>query len=79
MRFFLCTSRALPRPDVNFISHVGIAKNTPTQGSAARAKNSSTEQERCRWALEELHPELNQLALNGKIDPLIGRDLSWNA
>jgi ATP-dependent Clp protease ATP-binding subunit ClpA len=63
---------------VNFISH-GIAK-TPQQGAAAQHKHEQeqTEQEQegsqAGGALESFTQNLNQQALVGKIDPLIGRD-----
>jgi ATP-dependent Clp protease ATP-binding subunit ClpA len=62
---------------VNFISH-GIAK-TPQQGAAPQSR-SETEQEQEQeaaqsgGALENFTQNLNQQALIGKIDPLIGRD-----
>ena len=62
---------------VNFISH-GIAK-TPQQGAAPQSRNE-TEQEQEQeaaqsgGALENFTQNLNQQALIGKIDPLIGRD-----
>ena len=62
---------------VNFISH-GIAKN-PQQGAAPQSR-SETEQEQDQeagqsgGALENFTQNLNQQALIGKIDPLIGRE-----
>ena len=62
---------------VNFISH-GIAK-TPQQGAAPQSR-SETDQEQEQepaqsgGALENFTQNLNQQALIGKIDPLIGRD-----
>lgn len=62
---------------VNFISH-GIAKS-PQQGAAPQARNE-TEQEQEQeaapsgGALENFTQNLNQQALIGKIDPLIGRE-----
>jgi len=59
---------------VNFISH-GITK-VPQQ--SARAENEQSEQEQegqaASGALENFTQNLNNLALAGKIDPLIGRD-----
>ncbi len=63
---------------VNFISH-GIAK-TPQQGASApnrsEAEQGEQEQEGAQagGALENYTQNLNQQALVGKIDPLIGRD-----
>jgi len=63
---------------VNFISH-GIAK-TPQQGASAPNRSDSEqgeqEQEAAQsgGALENYTQNLNQQALVGKIDPLIGRD-----
>jgi ATP-dependent Clp protease ATP-binding subunit ClpA len=63
---------------VNFISH-GIAK-TPQQGANApnRSESEQGEQEpeaaQSGGALENYTQNLNQQALVGKIDPLIGRD-----
>ncbi len=63
---------------VNFISH-GIAK-TPQQGAGAQGKaeqeHGEQEQEASSagGALENFTQNLNQQALVGKIDPLIGRD-----
>jgi len=62
---------------VNFISH-GIAK-TPQQGAAPQSRGE-TEQEQeqdaaqAGGALENFTQNLNQQALIGKIDPLIGRE-----
>ncbi len=63
---------------VNFISH-GIAK-APQQGANAPGRNESeqgeqeTETAQPGGALENYTQNLNQQALVGKIDPLIGRD-----
>ncbi|MCK0505489.1 ATP-dependent Clp protease ATP-binding subunit ClpA [Aromatoleum anaerobium] len=63
---------------VNFISH-GIAK-APQQGANAPGRNESeqgeqeTETAQPGGALENYTLNLNQQALVGKIDPLIGRD-----
>ncbi|GAA5169371.1 ATP-dependent Clp protease ATP-binding subunit ClpA [Viridibacterium curvum] len=64
---------------VNFISH-GIAK-TPSQSPASSPKNSEEQSEAAEseaqgagGALESYTQNLNQQALVGKIDPLIGRD-----
>ena len=64
---------------VNFISH-GISKS-PQQGTPAQSKNESSEQNeqdgdnaQANGALENYTQNLNQQALSGKIDPLIGRE-----
>ncbi|AVZ78587.1 ATP-dependent Clp protease ATP-binding subunit ClpA [Zoogloeaceae bacteirum Par-f-2] len=63
---------------VNFISH-GIAK-TPQQGSGAPGRNDpehaeqEQESQSAGGALESYTQNLNQQALVGKIDPLIGRE-----
>src|SRR5690349_15643385 len=58
---------------VNFISH-GISK-TPQAQPAKQESESETEQEaQPGGALENYTLNLNQLANQGKIDPLIGRD-----
>ncbi len=64
---------------VNFISH-GVAKSPPQPSSAPKAgepaEPAETEQEapNSGGALENYTQNLNQQALVGKIDPLIGRD-----
>jgi len=58
---------------VNFISH-GIAKlSTPTNKSEEPGEPESEAPEKA-GALESFTQNLNQLALTGKIDPLIGRE-----
>ncbi|BAL23545.1 ATP-dependent Clp protease ATP-binding subunit ClpA [Azoarcus sp. KH32C] len=64
---------------VNFISH-GITK-APQQNAAPQSKNESSEQSeqesdaaQTNGALENYTQNLNQQAINGKIDPLIGRE-----
>ncbi|MDD2948119.1 MAG: ATP-dependent Clp protease ATP-binding subunit ClpA [Rugosibacter sp.] len=57
---------------VNFISH-GIAKVPPSQNKEETAETEAESQEKA-GALESFAQNLNQLALVGKIDPLIGRD-----
>ena len=60
---------------VNFISH-GISKAT-TAGTAkdeTEAEAEATEGEQAGGALESFTTNLNQMAIDGKIDPLIGRD-----
>ncbi|HQN47261.1 MAG TPA: ATP-dependent Clp protease ATP-binding subunit ClpA [Rugosibacter sp.] len=57
---------------VNFISH-GIAKVPPSQNKEETTETEAESQEKA-GALESFAQNLNQLALVGKIDPLIGRD-----
>ncbi|WP_148714580.1 ATP-dependent Clp protease ATP-binding subunit ClpA [Chitinolyticbacter meiyuanensis] len=61
---------------VNFISH-GIAKSQANPSPAPRNESSGEEQDAevsAGGALESFTLNLNQQALSGKIDPLIGRD-----
>ena len=62
---------------VNFISH-GISKNSDEQGDDSRAEQAQQQDEDSdsapKSALESYATNLNELALAGKIDPLIGRD-----
>jgi ATP-dependent Clp protease ATP-binding subunit ClpA len=58
---------------VNFISH-GISKSAPAAGGKEESEAESTEQEGAGGALDSFTQHLNQLASDGKIDPLIGRD-----
>ncbi len=58
---------------VNFISH-GISKATPTSGQKEDAEAESAEGEQAGGALESFTLHLNQMAIDGKIDPLIGRE-----
>jgi len=72
------SQQGLSRLDVvNFISH-GIAK-TPQESSAGARGDSAGEaqegEEKAASPLESFTNNLNALALSGKIDPLIGRDL----
>lgn len=71
--FFLQRQNVSRLDVVNFISH-GITK-TP-QGRNAKEEPAETENETQEkgGALESFTQNLNQLALTGKIDPLIGRD-----
>ncbi len=57
---------------VNFISH-GIAKVPPPHSKDEPAETEAESQEKA-GALESFAQNLNQQALIGKIDPLIGRD-----
>jgi ATP-dependent Clp protease ATP-binding subunit ClpA len=59
---------------VNFISH-GISKTAPAGPSKEEAEPEAAEGEASGGALESFTQSLNQLAADGKIDPLIGRDL----
>ena len=58
---------------VNFISH-GISKAAPTSGQKEEAETENAEGEQSGGALESFTLHLNQLAIDGKIDPLIGRE-----
>ncbi|MBL8510767.1 MAG: ATP-dependent Clp protease ATP-binding subunit ClpA [Betaproteobacteria bacterium] len=59
---------------VNFISH-GISKASPTQPAKEETEgDSATDTEQSGGALESFTQHLNQFAIDGKIDPLIGRD-----
>jgi len=58
---------------VNFISH-GISKAAPQGAEKPEAESEAAEGEQGGGALEQFTQNLNQLAIDGKIDPLIGRD-----
>ena len=58
---------------VNFISH-GISKATPVGGQKDEPEAEGAEGEQAGGALESFTLNLNQMATDGKIDPLIGRD-----
>lgn len=63
---------------VNFIAH-GIKKNDPPEPtksseSAAEGEESATEKNEKSSPLEQYTQNLNQMAKDGKIDPLIGRE-----
>ena len=58
---------------VNFISH-GISKATPAGGQKDEPEAEGGEGEQAGGALESFTLNLNQMAIDGKIDPLIGRD-----
>ena len=58
---------------VNFISH-GISKVTPTGGAKEETEAEGAESEQAGGALESFTQNLNQMAIDGKIDPLIGRE-----
>ena len=57
---------------VNFISH-GIAKNAVAGPKKEESESEAAEGEQATGALESFTQHLNQLATDGKIDPLIGR------
>ena len=58
---------------VNFISH-GISKATPTGAQKEEPEAEGAEGEQAGGALESYTLNLNQMAIDGKIDPLIGRE-----
>ncbi|MCY7387976.1 MAG: ATP-dependent Clp protease ATP-binding subunit ClpA [Burkholderiales bacterium] len=58
---------------VNFISH-GISKATPAGASKGEPEAEGAEGEQAGGALESFTLNLNQMAIDGKIDPLIGRE-----
>jgi len=58
---------------VNFVSH-GIAKQEEADGDSAETPAPDLEGEAGGSALEQYATNLNQKALEGRIDPLIGRD-----
>ncbi len=58
---------------VNFISH-GISKSAPQTPEKAEAEGEAAESVEAGGALEQFTQNLNQHAIDGKIDPLIGRE-----
>jgi ATP-dependent Clp protease ATP-binding subunit ClpA len=58
---------------VNFISH-GISKQTQPAGKSEEPPEQEAETQQQAGALDNFTQNLNQLALTGKIDPLIGRE-----
>jgi ATP-dependent Clp protease ATP-binding subunit ClpA len=70
--FFLQRQNVTRLDVVNFISH-GITKTPQARGKEEPAETEAETQEK-GGALESFTQNLNQLALTGKIDPLIGRD-----
>ena len=58
---------------VNFISH-GISKATPVGAAKEEPEAEGAEGEQAGGALESFTLNLNQMAIDGKIDPLIGRE-----
>jgi ATP-dependent Clp protease ATP-binding subunit ClpA len=66
--------RNVSRLDVtNFISH-GISKNPQPAGKGEESPDAETENPEKGGALENFAQNLNQMAIAGKIDPLIGRE-----
>jgi ATP-dependent Clp protease ATP-binding subunit ClpA len=64
---------------VNYISH-GITKAPQAPGSREENEAETEAPEaQAGGALESFTQNLNQLAIDGKIDPLIGREASWSA
>ncbi len=59
---------------VNFISH-GISKAAPQNPEKVETEGEAGEGTEAGGALEQFTQNLNQNAIDGKIDPLIGRDL----
>jgi ATP-dependent Clp protease ATP-binding subunit ClpA len=70
--FFLQRQNITRLDVVNFISH-GITKTPQHKGKEEPTETEAETQEKGS-ALESFTQNLNQLALTGKIDPLIGRD-----
>jgi ATP-dependent Clp protease ATP-binding subunit ClpA len=70
--FFLQRQNVTRLDVVNFISH-GITKTPQAKGKEEQTEAEGEAQEK-GGALESFTQNLNQLALTGKIDPLIGRD-----
>ncbi|HVT35949.1 MAG TPA: ATP-dependent Clp protease ATP-binding subunit ClpA, partial [Nevskiaceae bacterium] len=76
---YLLGEQGVTRLDVvNFISH-GIAKNNSTAPQPAQENEEKDEEggkgPQGKTALEQYATNLNERAANGKIDPLIGREL----
>lgn len=71
--FFLQRQNVSRLDVVNFISH-GITKTPQGRSSKEEPAETETETQEKGGALENFTQNLNQLALTGKIDPLIGRD-----
>jgi len=71
---YFLQKRAISRLDVvNFISH-GITKTPQPAGKQDDAQEQESEAQKQSSALDHFTQNLNQLALTGKIDPLIGRE-----
>ena len=58
---------------VNYISH-GITKTPAPSGKSEESPEQEAEAQQQSGALDNFTQNLNQLALTGKIDPLIGRE-----
>jgi len=58
---------------VNFVSH-GLSKTCDSAGKAGDQAGEETEEEAGKSALDSFARNLNQRALDGKTDPLIGRE-----
>ncbi|NGY06798.1 ATP-dependent Clp protease ATP-binding subunit ClpA [Solimonas terrae] len=74
---FLLNEQGVTRLDiVNFISH-GIAKNgaAPEKPAEQEQNEDGAEKGQTQSALEQYAVNLNERAAEGRIDPLIGRDL----
>jgi ATP-dependent Clp protease ATP-binding subunit ClpA len=72
---FFLNQRGITRLDVvNYIAH-GISSATPQPVQKQAEAESEQEAESGEGALREYTQDLNAMALSGKIDPLIGREL----
>jgi len=71
---YFLQKQSISRLDVvNFISH-GITKNPQPAGKPDEAPEQEGDAQQANSALDNFTQNLNQQALTGKIDPLIGRD-----
>ncbi len=71
---YFLQKQSISRLDVvNFISH-GITKNPQPAGKPEETPEQEGEAQQANSALDNFTQNLNQQALTGKIDPLIGRD-----
>ncbi len=71
---YFLQKQSISRLDVvNFISH-GITKNPQPAGKPEEAPEQEGDVQQPNSALDNFTQNLNQQALTGKIDPLIGRD-----
>ncbi|MDP1526191.1 MAG: ATP-dependent Clp protease ATP-binding subunit ClpA [Rhodocyclaceae bacterium] len=71
---YFLQKQSISRLDVvNFISH-GITKNPQPAGKPDDAPEQEGDAQQANSALDNFTQNLNQHALTGKIDPLIGRD-----
>jgi len=71
---YFLQKQSISRLDVvNFISH-GITKNPQPAGKPDEAPEQENEEQQKNSALDNFTQNLNQQALTGKIDPLIGRE-----